>query len=115
MIYIIYKHLYPEVTDMLPYAEYVLSIKAMADVTRLEIIDMLSCGEMCACKILKKFNISQPTLSYHMKILTESGLVNCVRDGAWMRYSLNNERVEGLMLFMNQLTIANAECPCSEM
>ena len=43
--------------------------KALADPTRLEIVDMLSCGELCACKILERFQITQPTLSHHMKIL----------------------------------------------
>ncbi len=62
--------------------EYVQIAKALADETRLKIIDMLSCGEMCACDILEYFSISQSTLSYHMKILTESGLVNGMRDGA---------------------------------
>jgi len=68
-----------------PYAEYVPVFKAISDETRLKIIDMLSCGEMCACDILEEFKLSQSTLSYHMKILTKSGLVNSVRDGAWMR------------------------------
>jgi DNA-binding transcriptional ArsR family regulator len=65
------------------YADYVPAIKAMSDETRLKIIDMLSCGEMCACDILEEFSISQSTLSYHMKILSESGLVNAVRDGGF--------------------------------
>ena len=71
------------------YAEYVPILKAVSDETRLKIIDMLSCGEMCACDILEEFSISQSTLSYHMRILAESGLVNAIRDGAWMRYTLN--------------------------
>ena len=61
------------------YTEYVPAIKALSDETRLMIIEMLSCGEMCACDILEEFSISQSTLSYHMKILTESELVNAVR------------------------------------
>jgi len=75
------------------YTDYVFAFKALADETRLEIIDMLSCGELCACEILEKFSISQSTLSYHMKILSESGLVNASRDGAWMRYTLACARV----------------------
>ena len=75
------------------YAEYVPAYKALADETRLKIVMMLTKGELCACSILENFNITQPTLSYHMKILTESGLVQGRRDGAWMRYSLNLEKV----------------------
>lgn len=78
------------------YGQYVIFLKALADETRLQIIDMLSGGELCACKILEYFDITQPTLSYHMKILCESGLVEGVRDGIWMRYSLNKENIEVL-------------------
>ncbi len=85
------------------YAIYTTIFKALADETRLKIIAMLSSGEMCACKILEEFDITQPTLSYHMKILTESGLVNGVRDGAWMRYSLNEENGYLLKMFLDQL------------
>ncbi len=87
------------------YAFYTTIFKALADETRLKIIAMLSSGEMCACKILEEFDITQPTLSYHMKILTESGLVNGVRDGAWMRYSLNEENRHLLKVFLDQLLI----------
>ena len=55
---------------------------------------MLSSGELCACNILEEFNITQPTLSYHMKILTECGLVKGVKEGSWMKYTINNERLE---------------------
>lgn len=61
------------------YAEYVPLIKALADETRLKIIDMLSGGELCACKIPEPLSITQPTLSYHMKILTECGAVSARR------------------------------------
>lgn len=66
-------------------------LKALADETRLSIVEMLSSGELCACKILEHFNITQPTLSYHMKTLCESGIVSGRREGAWMKYSLNME------------------------
>lgn len=52
-----------------------LLCRALSDSTRLEIIQMLNDGEKCACKILEQFSITQPTLSYHMKILTDCGLV----------------------------------------
>lgn len=65
--------------------------KALADETRMEIIAMLQDGELCACRILERFSITQPTLSYHMKILADCGLVNCRKDGSWMRYSLKKD------------------------
>lgn len=71
--------------------DFIHIFKALADETRLEIIAMLQGGELCACKILERFEITQPTLSYHMKILADCGLINCRKDGAWMRYSLKIE------------------------
>lgn len=94
------------------YAEYVPAFKATSDETRLKIIDMLSCGEMCACDILEEFSISQSTLSYHMKILVDSGLVNGVRDGAWMRYTLNKEKTEAVISFLTKITNDQEDCIC---
>lgn len=94
------------------YAEYVPILKALSDETRLKIVDMLSCGELCACKILERFSITQPTLSYHMKILTESGIVTSRREGAWMNYSLNQEKGKELTQFFSGLTTASSNCVC---
>jgi ArsR family transcriptional regulator, arsenate/arsenite/antimonite-responsive transcriptional repressor len=99
---------------MLSYNDSVPVFKALADETRLQIIDMLSCGEMCACKILEKFKITQPTLSYLMKILKESGLVTGVRKGAWIRYSLNEDKVESVKLFIDRLATEKNQCICKE-
>ena len=68
------------------YADHALVFKALSDPTRLQILDMLSCGELCACDILEAFRITQPTLSYHMKILVDSGLVSAKKEGVWMNY-----------------------------
>lgn len=84
------------------YADYALIFKSLADETRLKIIDMLSNDELCACKILENFEITQPTLSYHMKILCDSGLVVGKREGAWMRYSLNSEQIELVKGFLTR-------------
>ncbi len=68
--------------------DYVNIFKALGDSTRLEIVRMLTDGERCACKILERFEITQPTLSHHMKILSECGLVNVRKEGKWSYYSL---------------------------
>lgn len=95
---------------MISYIDYIPLMKTLADETRLQIIDMLSCGEsFCACKLLEYFDFKQPTLSYHMKILTESGLVKGVRDGAWMRYTLVEEKVMMLKQFIADLTDSKEE------
>ena len=97
------------------YADYIPILKAISDETRLKIIDMLSCGEMCACDILEEFSISQSTLSYHMKILAESGLVNADRDGAWMRYTLNKDKTNKIISFLTQITSDKEDCICKKM
>jgi len=73
--------------------------KALSDPNRLMIIDMLSCGELCACVILRKFNITQPTLSHHMKSLCGCGLVKARKDGRWKYYSLNDETIRTIQSF----------------
>lgn len=92
--------------------KYVFAAKALSDETRLKIIDMLSCGEMCACDILEEFSISQSTLSYHMKILTDSGLVNAVRDGAWIKYTLNKEKANEVLAFFTHIMNEKEDCIC---
>lgn len=66
-----------------------LICRALADSNRLKIVNMLTDGEKCGCKILEAFDITQPTLSHHMKTLCESGLVSSRKEGKWSHYSLN--------------------------
>ena len=78
--------------------------KALGDANRLEIVQMLSDGEKCGCKILERFEITQPTLSHHMKILTACGLVNDRKEGKWHHYSLNCETLMNYKHFIESLT-----------
>jgi ArsR family transcriptional regulator len=63
--------------------------KALGDSIRLQIVQMLASGERCACTLLGDLDITQPTLSHHMKILCASGLVMSRKDGKWCRYTLD--------------------------
>ena len=65
--------------------------KALGDENRVKIIKLLSNGELCACKLLEEFKISQSTLSHHMKILTDCNLVDFKKDGKWVHYSINTK------------------------
>lgn len=96
---------------IMTHADYVLIFKALADETRLKIVEMLSDGELCACKILEQFHITQPTLSYHMKILCDSGLVISRRDGAWIRYTINIEKVEALEQLLSKTKLNEKNNP----
>lgn len=94
--------------------EFALVFKALGDSTRLKIIEMLSCGELCACDILESVHITQPTLSYHMKILTDCGLVKSHKEGSWMHYSNNQEVIEKVKEFWNVLTAEQEDCICKD-
>lgn len=76
--------------------------KALSDPNRLMIMDMLSTEELCACKILEQFAITQPTLSHHMKILCASGLVKGRKDGKWMHYTLNSDKLKEFSCFFEK-------------
>ena len=84
--------------------------KALGDPSRLRILDMLSCGELCACRILESFGFTQPTLSHHMKILMACGLVSSRKEGLWCHYSLNEENVKDLVQSLTHLTQEKADC-----
>jgi ArsR family transcriptional regulator, arsenate/arsenite/antimonite-responsive transcriptional repressor len=86
--------------------------KALSDPKRVMILDMLSCGELCACKILERFSMSQSTLSHHMKILCGCGLVQGRNEGKWTYYTLNQERIESTKLFFSQITSDKEGCIC---
>ena len=84
------------------YADYALICKALGDETRIKIFDMLKAGKHCACKILAEFNCTQPTLSYHMKMLVESGLVICEKEGKWSFYSIDEEVLNQFTYFISK-------------
>lgn len=87
--------------------------KALADKNRLLILDMLSCGELCACDIMEGLDLTQPTISHHMKILQQAGLVEGNKKGKWMFYSLNMEAMKEVCIFMKHLTSYKDECICN--
>ena len=96
------------------YDEGAKLIKALSDTSRLKIIDILSCGEMCACDILEHFDFTQSTLSHHMKVLIECGLVEYRKDGLWTFYSLNIVNSKKLMLFLMNLITDTEKCVCKD-
>ncbi|MSA00824.1 metalloregulator ArsR/SmtB family transcription factor [Lactonifactor sp. BIOML-A3] len=89
-----------------------LICKAIGDSNRLQIIQMLSDGEKCGCKLLEAFEITQPTLSHHMKILNECGLVNDRKEGKWHHYSLNCETLHLFKEYIEQLSCCKEEGRC---
>lgn len=88
--------------------------KALSDPNRIKIIDMLSCGEKCACEILESFNFTQPTLSHHMKVLIECELVISRKEGIWNYYKLNNTNCNRLVIFLLNIVTDTDGCICKE-
>jgi ArsR family transcriptional regulator len=65
-------------------------MKALRDPNRVKIVKMLQHGELCVCEIQEALGVSQPTVSKHVKILEEAGLVHSRKDGLWVHYSLTD-------------------------
>ena len=76
--------------------------KAFCDENRLQILQLLREGERCACSILDEMQITQPTLSHHMKILCDSGVVVGRKEGKWMHYSLSEDGLKNVMNYLNE-------------
>ena len=97
--------------------EMVCIFKAMGDENRIRILKMLQSGEKCACKLLEELNISQPTLSHHMKILCDVGIVIGRREGKWTHYSICCDGVKlirGLMKELLSVENIPEDCECKE-
>lgn len=83
--------------------------KAFCDENRLQILALLRGGEKCACKLLEELNIGQSTLSHHMKILCDSGIVVGRKEGKWVHYRIDPEGSAQAIALLTQLTTCNTE------
>ena len=84
--------------------------KALGEENRLKIVQVLTGGEKCACELLDIFDITQPTLSHHMKILCDSGIVVGRKEGKWMHYSVSAEGAKAAADLLKELTTAQGGC-----
>lgn len=94
-----------------------LIFKAFCDENRIRIIKLLRSGEKCACKILEEIHVTQPTLSHHMKILCDSGIVVGRKEGKWMYYSISLEGIEYAISCLQEITKVNSAAenkPCCD-
>ena len=94
------------------YVDTAKMLKAMSDPKRLRIVDMLSCGELCACEILEAFHITQPTLSHDMRVLSEAGIVQDRREGKNIHYTLNHENLASLYDTLGHIFRNKPDCIC---
>lgn len=94
------------------YENYAKIAKALADPKRVKIVDMLSCGAMCACDILGHFDFTQPTLSHHINLLVKAGLVTTEKSGTWHYYDLNKGAFEKFKTDTAELMADTPSCIC---
>ncbi len=89
--------------------------KAFCDENRIRILKLLLSGEKCACVLLEDLHVTQPTLSHHMKILCDSGIVEGKKEGKWMHYSISENGVKVAREYLKELTFikeTTEEKPC---
>lgn len=93
------------------YQEDARVFKALCDPKRLAILEQLRTGEKCACKLLEPMSLTQSGLSYHMKVLCDSGLVVSRQEGKWTHYQLSEPGRERAVRLLLELTTPNTEGP----
>ena len=90
--------------------EIALIFKAFCDENRVRILNLLRSGEKCACVLLDDLQITQPTLSHHMKILCDSGIVVGRKEGKWIYYSISTDGASAAVECLRELTaVTNAD------
>lgn len=83
--------------------------KALGDPVRLQLVDVLRkhAGKVCVCELVPLFDLSQPTVSHHLKVLRDAGLVGSERRGLWAYYYVLPEALAGLSAWL-------CECGCAD-
>jgi ArsR family transcriptional regulator len=77
--------------------------KALGDPIRMQLVDVLvkHAGEVCVCELVPLFDLSQPTVSHHLKVLREAGIVGSERRGLWAYYYVNPDSLEELSAWLS--------------
>ena len=85
--------------------------KAFCDERRLRILELLQSGEKCTCVLIEEMALPQSSLSYHMKVLCESGVVEGRQDGKWTHYRISEKGSQAALALLKELTAAKS-VPC---
>ena len=89
---------------------YAALFKAISDENRLTILKLLLQGETCGCTLIDKLSITQPTLSYHLRILTDAGITQAYKEGTWVKHHVNHEIIDQLIKFLTDLKNEETSC-----
>lgn len=90
------------------FADTAKIFKAFCDEKRLQILCLLQNGEKCTCRLVEEMQMPQSTLSYHMKILCDSGIVIGREDGKWTHYRICAEQAEKAVSLLKELVSLKA-------
>src|ERR687886_459814 len=94
--------------------ELAARFKALGDPTRVALVNRLAAAdEVCVCDLTDAFELSQPTISHHLRVLREAGLVEASRRGTWAYYRLGPETVESLRAALRGQPAGNSATPAS--
>ncbi|MFF4799944.1 ArsR/SmtB family transcription factor [Streptomyces sp. NPDC001351] len=93
-------------------AELAKVFKALGDPVRLRLLSMIASrgerGETCVCELTPAFDLSQPTISHHLKLLRQAGLIDCERRGTWVYYWVLPGALDRLAVFLKAPTATEA-------
>lgn len=92
----------PAVRTSFDLEQSVRAFHALSDPTRLQLVELLRGGERCVCDLMEALHSAQSRLSFHLRILKEAGLVLDRREGRWVHYRLNQDRVQELSSFLTE-------------
>ncbi len=84
--------------------------KALSDENRLLIFERLIQGETCGCTLLNNMPITQPTLSYHLRLLSDSGLITAHKEGVWKKHHVDYEKLDALIDYLVSLKSMKGQC-----
>ncbi len=92
--------------DMAEAEELAATLKALANPVRLQMVELLSRlgGEVCVCDIEAQFDLAQPTISHHLKVLRQAKLIDCEPRGVWIYYYTRPEAIAQLRMLMGDLS-----------
>lgn len=94
------------------FEENVRVFKAFCDEHRVKVINLLRSGEKCACVLLDELDIAQSTLSHHMNILCDSGIVGSRKEGKWTYYFLSETGIRHAKDLLDNMTALTETCEC---
>lgn len=93
--------------------DYSKLFKVFSDPNRLHVIQHLAQGDCCSCQFEDRFDISQPTLAYHLKLIKDSGLATTEKSGTWRKYHIDYSVIDDMISFLQELReTEGANCKC---